>query len=107
MSRPSPRTQRPAPATLQEAQRKELDERSPVARQRSKKFNLEDELQAGARRGALPLTQPAQRPSAPYPWGARRRCNTAAARPCPLQRLKDHVDLNSYENKPVPRPKED
>ncbi|KAI3434803.1 hypothetical protein D9Q98_002860 [Chlorella vulgaris] len=51
---------------VQDAQKTELDLRAPVAKQRAKKFNLQDEL----------------------------------------ARLKGEVDLSTYENIPVPRPKE-
>lgn len=49
---------------VQDAQKKELDLRAPVSKQRAKRFNLEEEL----------------------------------------ARLKGEVDLDNYENKPVPRP---
>lgn len=51
---------------IQDAKVQVVDERAPVAKQRAKKFDLQEEL----------------------------------------QRLKEHADLNSYENKPVPRPKD-
>lgn len=51
---------------VQDAQRKELDLRAPVSKQRAKKFNLEEEL----------------------------------------KRLKGEVDLENYENIPVPKPKQ-
>ncbi|PSC73105.1 cytochrome c oxidase assembly mitochondrial [Micractinium conductrix] len=51
---------------VQDAQRKELDLRAPVSKQRAKKFNLEEEL----------------------------------------ARLKGEVDINNYENVPVPKPKQ-
>ncbi|KAL4434089.1 hypothetical protein ABPG75_000530 [Micractinium tetrahymenae] len=51
---------------VQDAQRKELDLRAPVNKQRAKKFNLEEEL----------------------------------------ARLRGEVDIDNYENVPVPRPKQ-
>ncbi|KAL4446798.1 hypothetical protein ABPG77_008042 [Micractinium sp. CCAP 211/92] len=51
---------------VQDAQRKELDLRAPVNKQRAKKFDLQEEL----------------------------------------ARLKGEVDIDNYENVPVPRPKE-
>lgn len=89
-------------ALLQDAQKKELDLRAPVSKQRAKKFNLEEELRVRSAvlwlcrvqaRGAWPPTGPC--------CGLPMLVPPAPALP---QRLKGEVDLEHYENKPVPRP---
>ena len=86
-------------APPQDARRKELDTRAPVSKQRAKRFNLEEELQVGAAAAAA-------RARSPTPQTAHPQITPPPPRPLAPQRLKGSVDLDAYENKPVPRPKD-